>query len=134
MPEKHPAEFGVGTTVRDEDRDYELEEISFGDRDAGEQGAEERKDPCRPGEPADKALASPENPLEVYRTGETEPFARLVGGPIAPWEKGYDRDARTPIHADRVEAGKAPPSLPDRGSGHAPGAAAQQQERSGLAR
>ena len=80
------------------------------------------------------AMASPENPLEGYRTGETEPFARLVGGPIAPWEEGYDKDARTPLHADREEAGKAPPALPDRGSGHGPGGAAQQQERGGPAR
>ena len=79
-------------------------------------------------------LATPKKPLEVYRTGETKPFARLLPGPIAPWEEGYDKVARIPLHADRVEAGKAPPSMPDRGGGHAPGAAAQQQERGGPAR
>ena len=130
MPEKHPAEFGVGTTVRDEDRDHELEETSFGDRDAGEQGAEERKDPCRPGEPADKAFERLRAELGI-EYGDATHQRYIEDFTVRPM-KTLEAMAGKVERMKRAE--QTPPAMPDRGSGHAPGAAAQQQERGGPAR
>ena len=130
MAERHPAEFGVGTTVRDEDRDYELEEISFGDRDAGERGAEERKDPCRPGEPADKAFERLRGELGIEYGDPTHQryWEDFMMRPMKTLEAMSEKAER------RKRAEQAPPSLPDRGSGHAPDGAAQQNERGGPTR